>query len=88
MIGKILPKITFWFSILNILQVYFLPLIVIIICYGSILISISLKTEKIKTKKIIIAPAKKNLCCFKNKSLSFFFLIYFIFIFKQKIYQQ
>uniref|UniRef100_A0A915DTN4 DNA sliding clamp PCNA n=1 Tax=Ditylenchus dipsaci TaxID=166011 RepID=A0A915DTN4_9BILA len=34
--------------VLNILQVYFIPLLVILICYGSILISISLKTRTTK----------------------------------------
>ncbi|KAH7723670.1 GNRR-1 protein [Aphelenchoides avenae] len=43
-IGLIPPAVTFWFSVLNIFQVYFLPLIVILLCYGSILVSISLKS--------------------------------------------
>ncbi|KAI1731597.1 7 transmembrane receptor (rhodopsin family) domain-containing protein [Ditylenchus destructor] len=46
-IGLVSPKLTFWFSVLNILQVYFIPLIVILVCYGSILISISLKTRTV-----------------------------------------
>ncbi|CAD5206468.1 unnamed protein product [Bursaphelenchus okinawaensis] len=50
-IGLISPKITFWFSVLNIIEVYFLPLIVIVVCYGSILISISMKSGSKLLKK-------------------------------------
>ncbi|CAD5209279.1 unnamed protein product [Bursaphelenchus xylophilus] len=50
-IGLISPKITFWFSVLNIIEVYFLPLLVIIVCYGSILISISMKSGSKLLKK-------------------------------------
>ncbi|KAI6179390.1 CBR-GNRR-1 protein [Aphelenchoides besseyi] len=53
LIGLISPKVTFWFSVLNILEVYILPLLVIVVCYSSILISISIKSGSFKGSKFL-----------------------------------
>ena len=49
LIGQLSPRLVYWFSVLNIVQVYFLPLLVILFCYGSILVSISLKSSDQKS---------------------------------------
>ncbi|KAI6203500.1 CBN-GNRR-1 protein [Aphelenchoides besseyi] len=53
LIGLISPKVTFWFSVLNILEVYILPLLVIVVCYSSILVSISIKSGSFKGSKLL-----------------------------------
>nr|CAD2185110.1 unnamed protein product [Meloidogyne enterolobii] len=59
-IGLLSPNVIYWFSVLNIVQVYFIPLFVILFCYGSILVSISLKSKDTKVASEPEQPPKEQ----------------------------
>ncbi|KAF7639168.1 G_PROTEIN_RECEP_F1_2 domain-containing protein [Meloidogyne graminicola] len=59
-IGLLPPNVIYWFSVLNIVQVYFIPLFVILFCYGSILVSISLKSKDSKIASEPEQPPKEQ----------------------------
>ncbi|TKR92323.1 hypothetical protein L596_007001 [Steinernema carpocapsae] len=84
-VGIVSPKVTFSFSILNIVQVYFLPLIVIIICYSLILkkISSAAGTNDCKKGKTELRRSgnNENLERAKSRTLKMSFVIVSLFLF-------
>ncbi|CAB3407085.1 unnamed protein product [Caenorhabditis bovis] len=79
-IGELSNEVVFYFSILNIAQVYFVPLIVTVICYTLILWKISRKTEK-SNEMLLRRNGQNNLERAKSRTLKMTFVIVLAFIF-------
>ncbi|CAD6184722.1 unnamed protein product [Caenorhabditis auriculariae] len=86
-IGKLSNEVVFYFSILNIAQVYFVPLIVTVICYSLILLKISRKTKPSIEKEdkssdmLLRRNGQNNLEKAKSRTLKMTFVIVLAFIF-------
>ncbi|KAK0426531.1 hypothetical protein QR680_009755 [Steinernema hermaphroditum] len=83
-VGVVSSKVTFSFSILNIIQVYFLPLVVIIICYSLILKKISSAATgpkgECKGKTELRRSGNENLERAKSRTLKMSFVIVILFL--------
>ncbi|CAJ0960619.1 unnamed protein product, partial [Mesorhabditis belari] len=83
-IGEIPHQIVYWYSIVNIVQVYFLPLLVTVVCYSLILWRISHKNcFKSETEKggLLRRNGGDNLQRARSRTLRMTFVVVFAFLF-------
>ncbi|CAI2307373.1 unnamed protein product [Caenorhabditis sp. 36 PRJEB53466] len=73
-------SVVFYFSIINIIQVYIAPLVVTVVCYSLILWKISRKTEK-SSELLLRRNGQNNLERARSRTLRMTFVIVLAFIF-------